>query len=261
MSTHKHIKIRNLLALWPLHTVAPIAWLEQKGYSRFLVRQYVKSGWLQRLAHGVVIRSGDKVDWSGEVWGTQQVLDIHVGGKTALEMAGKGHFVKFKEQKIYLFSPTSTKFPKWLKERKRDYEYVCTGTNLFPSDVSMEVHNFGDYALTLSNPARAFCEYIYLAEKHHGYDEAPYLMENLQFLPSNLMQETLEVCTSIRVKRFVLCLARLTQVPWYKKLDKTKLDLGSGKRQGVAGGSFDNEFQISYPKSWRREQEEDERIF
>lgn len=262
MNTHKQNKIRNLLELWPLHTVAAVSWLEQKGYSRFLLRQYVNSGWLKRFGHGVVIRSGgDQPDWSGEVWGAQQIVDIHVGGKTALELEGKGHFVKFQEQKIYLFVAPDSKFPKWLREEPRCCEYVFTKTNLFPPNVLMKEHNFGEYFLKISTPARAFCEYLYLAEKHHGYEEAPYLIENIQFIPSNLMQQALEVCTSIRVKRLVLCLAKLKQVAWYKKLDISRIDLGSGKRQEVVGGAFDSEFQISYPKSWRGEQEEDERIF
>ena len=256
MSTHNKHKLQNLLKLWPMHTVAPVAWLKSLDYSRYLVQRYVKSGWVERLEHGTVIRAGDQVEWQGMVWGLQQLDNFYVGGKTALEVHGKGHFVKFKDTKIFMFSQPEHKLPKWMQVRNSAITFINTATNLFPDSVGIDEFSFGEFTLKISNPARAFCEYMHGVDKFHTYDEAYYLMENLQFLSPELMQETLEACTSIKVKRLVLCLARLQNTAWYAKLDKSKIVLGNGRRQWVKNGIYDTEYQITYPASWKEENSE-----
>ncbi len=256
MSMQKQEKLKNLLKLWPMHTALPVSYLKEKGYSKALLQRYKASGWIDYLSRGVVVRPNDTVEWSGLLWGLQQLYPFHVGGKTALELQGKAHFVKFQETEIYIFSQSDFKFPKWLKEIKSKVKLINISTNLFPDTMGLKKHDFGEYHLNISNPAQAFCEYMHIAEKYHGFDEAYYLMENLTFLSSDLMQEALEKCRSVKVKRLVICLAKIQDVSWYKDLDRSKIDLGTGARQGVKEGHYDPELLITYPKSWSKTEDE-----
>lgn len=248
-------KLKTLFKLWPMHTALPMAWLKEKGFSRSLIQRYLSSGWLQSLRYGVVTRPDDKIEWSGLLWGLQQLHSFHVGGKTALELQGKAHFVKFQESKIFLFTKPGFKLPKWLKEEE-GIEFINVPTNLFARDLGLKEYSFGEYSLKISNSARAFLEYIHLAEKYHSLDEAYYLMENLQFLSFELMQEALEDCRSVKVKRLTLCLAKKQNANWFKSLDLSKIDLGKGVRKAVEQGRYDPEFLITYPKSWDKDENE-----
>lgn len=50
---------------------------------------------------------------------------------------------------------------------------------------------------------------------------------------------------SVRVKRVFLLLARHSGHAWYSRLDLTRVDLGTGKRQLTAGGCLDKQFLIT----------------
>ncbi len=256
MSMKNERKIKTLLKLWPMHTALPVAWLKEKGFSRSLIQKYLASGWLYSLHHGVVARPDDKIEWSGLLWGFQQITSFHIGGKTALELQGKAHFVKFQESKIFLFTKSGFRLPKWLKEEKDSVQFINVPTSLFVTEVGLKEYSFGEYRLTISNPARAFFEYIHLSDKYHNLDEAYYLMENLHFLNPDLMQEVLEDCQSVKVKRFVLCLAKKQNANWFKSIDRSKINLGKGIRKGVDNGRYDPEFLITYPKSWDKDENE-----
>jgi hypothetical protein len=72
-------------------------------------------------------------------------------------------------------------------------------------------------------------------------------MEGLTSLRPSLLQTLLESCASIKVKRAFLYLAREAGHAWYERLDKTRIDLGKGKRMLVRGGRLDAEFMITVP--------------
>jgi len=72
-------------------------------------------------------------------------------------------------------------------------------------------------------------------------------MEGLTTLRPSLLQQLLEACSSIKVKRVFLYLAREAGHAWYGRLDKTRFDLGKGKRMIVRGGRLDAEFMITVP--------------
>ena len=256
MSMQNERKLKTLFKIWPMHTALPVAWLKEKGFSKSLIQKYIASGWLQYLSRGVVARPDDAIEWSGFLWGLQQRNSFHVGGKTALELQGKAHFVKFQESKIFLFTKPGVSLPKWVKRDKSSITFINVPTNLFARDIGLKDYSFGEYSLKISNSARAFLEYIHLSKKYYNLDEAYYLMENLQFLSHDLMQEALEECRSVKVKRFVLCLAKKQNVNWFSKLDRSKINLGKGIRKGVENGRYDSEFLITYTESWDKDENE-----
>ncbi len=259
MSMQKQNKLKYLWKLWPSHTALPISFLKEKGFTKSLIQKYVSSGWMTYLDRGVVIRPDDRIDWPGILWGVQQSSAFHIGGKTALELQGKSHYIRFRETTVFLFSDHSLKLPFWLKKETLVPQFIHVKTNFLPNTVGLSEHDFGEFSLKISNPARAFLEYMYLLKKTDAYDEAYYLMENLGFVSPALFQEVLEACHSIKIKRLVLCLAKKVQVQWLGALDFSRIDLGKGPREAVLGGKYDPEYQITYPRDW--DKDEDEVIF
>ena len=69
-------------------------------------------------------------------------------------------------------------------------------------------------------------------------------MELLSVLHSNLLQELLENCTNIKVKRIFLYIAEKLNYPWFSRLDIQRIDLGSGKRIIEKGGRLNKKYNI-----------------
>lgn len=245
----KGSKLKELLQTWPSGTAFSVNYLRDRGYSLPIIYRYISSGWIKRLNRGLVAKSEDLVLWPGYVWALQQVAPFHVGGKTALEIQGKAHYMKFKETDVFLFAQAGFKFPSWLKSFL-GVSFIKINTKLLPESVGIKEHSFGTFTLKISNPARAFLEYMMLVEKYHTFDEAYYIMENLHSISPHLMQEVLEQCTSLKVKRLVLCLAKKQNTHWFAKLDRSKIYIGTSVKQIVKNGAYDSEFLITYPHSW-----------
>jgi len=252
MSIQKNVKLQSLAKIWPPNTVASSLWLARQGYSRGLIKKYVDSGWLKKYGRGAFVRTHDAVSWSSAVWGVQKTHSVYVGGKTALELQGKAHFVQFKDQRVFLFSKSNVSVPLWLKNKTKELNLVSISTDIFPSLTGHVQYDFGGYSIWVSNTAQAFLEYMYLTPKYHSYEEAYQLMENLHFIPADLMQESLKTCHSIKIKRLVLCLAKIQRIPWYKSLDIQKIELGEGERHHIKDGVWDPEYKIYYPSDWKK---------
>ncbi|MDT8894425.1 AbiEi antitoxin N-terminal domain-containing protein [Halomonas sp. I1] len=56
MSTHEEGKLKRILEAVPPGFMVASGWLERHEVSRFLARQYVDRGWLERVARGVFLR-------------------------------------------------------------------------------------------------------------------------------------------------------------------------------------------------------------
>ncbi|HEX9971507.1 MAG TPA: type IV toxin-antitoxin system AbiEi family antitoxin domain-containing protein, partial [bacterium] len=77
------------------------------------------------------------------------------------------------------------------------------------------------------------------------FAEASHLMENLATLRPQLVQQLLEQCNSIKVKRLFLYFAEKHDHEWFNHLNKNKINLGSGKRVVVKNGKLDKKYQIT----------------
>src|SRR5690606_107716 len=105
-------------------------------------------------------------------------------------------------------------------------------TELFADveEIGLSKHDFGEFYIEISSLERAMMEFLYLVPKAHSTDHARKLMETLTTLRPSLVQELLEGCSSIKVKRLFMALADELEHRWFVQLDKDKIDLGSGKR-------------------------------
>lgn len=115
MSNLKGTKINQLLRVWPKGTVATSVWLNEQGISSLLKQKYQESGWVEAIGYGAVIRAGDTVDWRGALYALQAQLGlkIYVGGKSALELQGYGHFIKFGKSTLHFYTQERKKLPLW----------------------------------------------------------------------------------------------------------------------------------------------------
>ena len=92
-------------------------------------------------------------------------------------------------------------------------------------------------------------ECLYLAPENFDLLECYELMENLNDLRPSLVQELLEACTSIKVKRLFLFMAERHNHSWFKHINLSKIDIGKGKRSLVKGGVYQSKYQITIPRT------------
>ncbi|MGH7808572.1 MAG: type IV toxin-antitoxin system AbiEi family antitoxin domain-containing protein, partial [Thermodesulfobacteriota bacterium] len=90
-------------------------------------------------------------------------------------------------------------------------------------------------------------EMLYYVPSKQGYDEASKIMESLLSLRPEIVQELVERCNSVKVKRLFLYIAEKHKLPWFSKLNLDRVDLGSGKRVIVENGVLDKKYKITVP--------------
>jgi hypothetical protein len=106
-----------------------------------------------------------------------------------------------------------------------------------------------DWPLTLSSPERAILELLDELPHRESFDQADKLMEGLSNLRPRLLQKLLADCQSVKVKRLFFFFADRHRHAWLKRLEKTSVDLGSGKRSLVSGGRLDPVYNITVPET------------
>ena len=74
------------------------------------------------------------------------------------------------------------------------------------------------------------------------------LMEGLAGLSPKRTSRLLRECRSVKVKRLFLWFAERHGHPWFERLDRDGIDLGTGKRMLVRGGKLDPKYRITVPE-------------
>ncbi|NBW35865.1 MAG: hypothetical protein EBR30_12755 [Cytophagia bacterium] len=250
MNTQNESKLKKMLELHKPGTVLLAKWLEKLGISRELQKNYKKSGWLEKLGPGAYKRPTDQVTWQGGLYAIQQQtkLQLHVGAITALSLQGQSHYFRISGEKIFLFSAHKTILPQWFKAYGWGQKVQHIKTSLLPDDLGLTQHDEKNFSITISAPERAILECLYLAPDKLDLIECYHLVEGLSNLRPKLLQELLEKCSSVKVKRLFLMMASKAQHQWLTFLDLKKIDLGKGDRSIIKGGVYNAKFQISVPK-------------
>lgn len=250
MSIDKPTKINQLLGSQPLGIVLQSAWLENHGYSISLQNRYKKGKWLKSLGRGALIRTTDKVGYEGAIYAlqNQSASTIHPGGRTALALLGKSHYLELATKKIVLFGSKTDKLPAWFKKHNWDVVIDYNSSSFLPFEIGIVELELKNFSIKVSGAARAIFECLYLAPKKQELLECFELLEGLNNLNPGKVQQLLEQCTSVKVKRLFLYLAEKTGHNWFNQLDLKKVDLGSGKRSIVSNGIYNSKYQITIPK-------------
>lgn len=255
MSINNETKINKLLKAWPVGTVCLSSHLFLKhGVSGQLLERYKKSNWLKSIGSGAAIRSGDKVSYLGALYAlqTQAVLSIHVGGRTALSLLGRGQYINFSQGRAVLIGGEKEKLPAWFKKKNWETEIDFYSTSFLPSDMGLIDLSQGSFSVKISNSARAMLECLYLAPKYQELFECYELMEGLYDIDPKSVQELLENCSSVKVKRLFLYLAEKCKHQWLEFLETSKINLGSGTRSLVKNGVYIAKYQITVPEELER---------
>ena len=281
MASQKPSKLNQLSRVLPEGLVVDAAWLEERGYSHPLRQKYVANGWLEMLVRGVYRRPaaglGQKagrapLDWRWVVLSMNSLLDydVHVGGRTAAEQVGISHYLPMDRTKtIHLYAD---RLPGWLQRLPVDVSWSIHRTStLFDTEalkaplpptklgkapvdlvllsgltrISVDA---GSWTILVSMPERAILEILDELPEHESFENADKLMEGLTNVRPRTMQHLLEACRSIKVKRLFLFLAERHRHAWLKKLDTSRIQLGSGKRALVPSGRYSKKYQITVPE-------------
>lgn len=118
MSTQNKIKINQLVNLWPKGAIFVTTYLSNQGYNLDLIKRYRKSQWIDSIGTGALKLNQDNVEWYGAVYAFQKQLElnIHPGGKTALELLGYSHYLSETINKLFLFGLKGETLPTWYKK-------------------------------------------------------------------------------------------------------------------------------------------------
>ncbi len=252
MSGRTESKLNRLLQQWPKGTVATQPWLQRLGVSRQLARQYVSSGWMERLGRGAFVRPGEAAGWLGALHTIQSqlALSVHAAGLTALSLKGMAHYLQLGAHKeVFLFGAPRERLPAWFLNHSWDVRLRYHCPNLFDRAVPAGFTQLerGEYTVRISAPERAILEVLHLATTNEAVEHAAELMGGLSTLRPRVVQELLEVCRSIKVKRLFLWAAQHSEHSWFTRLSPDSLNLGVGKRVLYRGGVLDPTYQITVP--------------
>lgn len=256
MSTGRRSKINQLFNSQPPGIVLQSSWLAQRGYSHELQKRYRKSGWLESIGTGAMIRSGDRVGYEGAIRALQQQTgsSIHPGGRTALSLLGRTHYLELETKRAVVFGDKGEKLPVWFQKHDWGVKVEYYQSSFLPPDLDLTDVELKNFSIKVSGAARALMECLYLAPKNQDFIECYELMEGLNNLRPDKIQNLLEKCRSIKAKRLFLYLAEKAGHGWFRYLKTDKIDLGSGKRSLVKNGVYVDKYQITVPKEFERDE-------
>ena len=243
-------KINRLVREWPPGTVATQSWLRSHGVDRKLAHRYVQAGWLERVGSGAYSRAGDNVSWRGAIYALQRhaPLSAWPGGATALALHGFGQYLEFGRETLWLWCQPKYRLPSWFRHYDWAVDTRVRQSTLFTSHrFPWPLYHQENFSIVISPPERAAFEVVYEVSDGSSFEWAAELVQGLVNLRPGPMQQSFEACNSIRVKRILLFLGSYYRLPWFDRLDHSRIALGKGKRQVVKGGRLDSQFQITVP--------------
>ena len=249
VASYNETKITKLLNSIKHETVLLASWLEGIGISRDLQKHYRNSGWLETMGRGATKRPGEIVNWQGGLYALQYQakLNVHAGAVTALSLQGFSHYFRLGEEKIFIFTSRKMGLPKWFLTYKWGYQISQQITNFLPMDIGLVEHEEKNFTIKISSPERAMFECLYLVPNSFDLIECFHLMEGLANLRPKLIQELLQKCSSIKVKRLFFYLSEKANHSWFQFIDIPSVDIGSGNRRIAEGGTYIAKYQITIP--------------
>jgi hypothetical protein len=241
-------KINSLVQSLPRGSVLLPSWLLSQGYSYELQQCYRSGGWLLSIGKGAMIKSGDPLILAGALATLQNVenKNIHIGGRSALELHGVAHYLQINSYEVTLFFSDRAKLPFWFSRNDWGIKIAIHNLSLFENEkVGLVDYKDGELSMKISNSARALMECLALCPDKFSLKESLEIMENLPSLRPTVVQKLLESCKSVKVKRLFLYLAETVNHNWFKYLNTEKICLGSGNRTLGEGGRFVSKYKLN----------------
>ncbi|MWV54979.1 type IV toxin-antitoxin system AbiEi family antitoxin [Chlorobium phaeovibrioides] len=249
MTTNTASKLNLLLIRHIPGTVELASWMDGLGISHDLQQYYRKAGWLEPVGVGASKRPSEQICWEGALYTLQQQgkLPVHAGARTALSLQGYAHYARSDKEPVFLFSPRNTTVPAWFRKYDWHRQVIHEKTSFLAPQQALSKVSLPLFSILVSSPERAMLECLYLAPKAFDLVECYQLMEMLTTLRPKIVQELLEQCRSIRVKRLFLYLSEKAGHLWFNRLDRSRIDLGKGKRVIENGGVLVPDYELVLP--------------
>jgi hypothetical protein len=258
MAEQNDKKLNLLERTLPEGLLVDAAWMERHGYSTSLRSQYVSAGWLVQPVRGTYKRPLGELDWQKVVVSLQTLMgqNLTVGGPTALDLQGLSHFISASgPSTIHLYGPKPP--PGWLSKLpfKTKFRFhrstvlfkTLATAGVLEADSLRELPGPSDRPLIASSQERALLELLDELPRHESFHNVDMVVEGLRTLSPRRLQTLLVDCKSVKVKRLFFWFADRHHPPWLKQIDRTKVDLGTGKRMLVKGGKLDPQYLITVP--------------
>ncbi|AJY68347.1 hypothetical protein RW64_01400 [Geobacter sulfurreducens] len=231
-SLHSSQNLKNALFTLPKGMPVTTRQMEQLGISRQLVHRYVQNGWLESLGYGYFLRAGDELTRNGAVAALEnQGLDLHIGGRSALALQGTLHYLALGQETLVLYGAIRKKMPDWFTSR---FPFEIRMSRLFGQEGALmkrlhvrRLDEADPYSPFVAEPERALLEMLDDVPQKQSLDDAKKVMEPLFTLRPEPLQELLEACTRIKVKRLFFALADELHLPVVQQLNVSRLDFGS----------------------------------
>lgn len=248
------MSLRGLISLervLPEGQLVDRAWLKAKGVSRPRIDYALRSHNLEAVVRGIYRRPGPPLKWEQVMYSLSAMGWLgHVGGRSAFELQGKAHYLPVKGVKqIELYSTRAA--PPWLAKYPAPFHFHVTTKKLFdsvPTD-ALETRLFGawDWPIPYSTPELALLEMLGDCRGEADFSLVEPFFEGAATLRPDRVQTLLEACSQVKAKRLFMWFARRHGHAWAKKIDKSRIELGAGKREIAKWGVLDSEFLITVP--------------
>lgn len=267
---------------WVIENTAPGSlilqtWLTRNHISPQLAQKYVKSGWLIKLRNGVYTRPGQPPQWFDAVTCLRDQLNfpVHLAGLSSLVHQGKAHYLQFEDSAIWLQVSGKKTLPIWFQAfpeyMARDSTLPVGKRGLADSALTSESYpewlllnkaltsnepddltqvNINGTLLAASKTELAAHELLSAIPLKISFEHAAQIFQGLTTLSPRKVQSILERSRSIKTNRLYLFLSRYYALPFVSRIDESRINMGSGKRQIIPGGRFDQQYQITVPKDF-----------
>ena len=150
-----------------------------------------------------MIRSGESVDYKGALYALQEQagLSVHIGGRTALSLLGQAHYLELAQTTAVLFGDAGEILPSWFKKYDWGVKLEYHKTSFLPPEIGMTDVFFG-HVFNKGSGAGAGAHGMFISRTpKQDLLECYDLMEGLNNLRPERVQELLENCKSVKVKR------------------------------------------------------------
>ena len=222
------------------------------------------------MAHGVYRRPPPRqanataeTDWQAVLLSLQLILekDVHLGGLSALETYGHVHYFSLGgPSRVYLYGDV----PSWLRRLPLNVLFVIRTRSLF-GNATLGIDSAeqspgqrtdsGDgpllrpwqWPMRLSSPERPILEAVDDLPERGSFHNIDMIFQGLMNLRLRRLISLLQACRSVKVKRVFFVYADKHRHAWLKHVDKAAVDLGSGPRALVKGGTLHPAYRIYVP--------------
>ena len=140
MNQQKTPRLKPLLDRVPPGFMVDTPWLRGRGIDPKSIHDYVARGWLKRVIRGVYRRplpegaqGADETSWEISLLSLQWIMKyaVHLGGESALDMAGYAHYLSLGGRSRVQFYG---EVPSWLKRLPMQTEIVMRRRTLLGDD-------------------------------------------------------------------------------------------------------------------------------